>query len=100
MRIPDDTDDVEQYRRLQECKARNEAVKEKMLICEKIPRDDNGTLITDHTVYKEMITFFNVLENDIFGGRVMVTKTHAHNVIQSSKDVVLDSDESRETDIE
>ena len=56
-----------------------------MLICEKITRDENGVLITDHTVYKEMITFFNVLENDIFGGRVMVTKTHAHNVEKVSK---------------
>lgn len=47
-----------------------------MMICEKIKRDEDGTVLKDHTVYKEMITFFKLLEKDIFGGRVMVTKTH------------------------
>ena len=58
-----------------------------MMICEKMIRDENGTLIEDHVVYKEMITFFKLLEKDIFGGRVMVTKTHnAHYNVSKNDD--------------
>ena len=46
-----------------------------MMFYEMQHRDDNGVVIEDHLVYKDLMIFFNLLEKDIFGGRVMVTKT-------------------------
>lgn len=49
--------------------------KKRMMFYEMQHRDDNGVVIEDHLVYKDLMIFFNLLEKDIFGGRVMVTKT-------------------------
>ena len=48
----------------------------RMLLSEKIYRDDNGSKIENHNVYKDMMIFFSLLEKDIFGGRVMIMKNH------------------------
>lgn len=45
-----------------------------MFFYEKIHMDENGQKITDHHAYKEIMTFFKLLEKDVFGGRVMVTR--------------------------
>ena len=45
-----------------------------MLFAERLYRDDDGRKIEGHYVYKDIMTFFKLIERDIFGGRVMVTK--------------------------
>ena len=93
VRIPDDSDNADQWKRLQQFRAKNEQI-DKMMICEKIKRDEDGTVLKDHIVYKEMISFFKLLEKDIFGGRVMVTKTH-QNVSNGDE---LGHNDSKDTD--
>jgi hypothetical protein len=46
----------------------------RILFNEKIHKDEQGRKITDHDVNKEIMVFFKLLEKDIFGGRVMVTR--------------------------
>jgi len=62
----------EQYKKLMEGNQR-------MLFFEKMYLDEDGNKVDSHMVYKDMMIFFRLLERDIFGGRVMVTKTHAAN---------------------
>jgi hypothetical protein len=50
----------------------------RMFFFEKVHMDEQGKRITDHEVYKEIMTFFKLLEKDMFGGRVMVTRNHQH----------------------
>ena len=50
-----------------------------MLFFEKMYLDEDGNKVENHMVYKDMMIFFKLLEKDVFGGRVMVTKTHAAN---------------------
>ena len=45
-----------------------------MIVNERVYRDEDGRKITNHTVYKDLMIFFTLLEKDIFGGRVMFTK--------------------------
>lgn len=45
-----------------------------MFFYEKIHMDEKGRKIVNHEVYKEIMVFFKLLEKDIFGGRVMVTR--------------------------
>ena len=47
---------------------------QRMLFTETIFRDEDGKKIEKHIVYKDMMTFFKLLEGDAFGGRVLVTK--------------------------
>ena len=51
---------------------------ERMFFHERIYRDKTGRKISDHIVYKEMMSFFQLISRDIFGGRVMVTKAAAN----------------------
>lgn len=58
-----------------------------MLFFEKMYLDEDGNKVENHMVYKDMMIFFKLLEKDVFGGRVMVTKTHAaNNKGESGKD--------------
>lgn len=81
----------EEQRNRERIPIKNETLKEKMsfeqyqtymqanqriLFNDKIYMDEDGTKIEKHLVYKDMMIFFQLLENDVFGGRVMVTKTH------------------------
>lgn len=49
---------------------------QRILFNDKIYMDEDGNKIEKHLIYKDMMIFFQLLENDVFGGRVMVTKTH------------------------
>ena len=40
----------------------------------KFNRDFKGRKIENHEIYKDMMIFFKLLPNDLFGGRVLVTK--------------------------
>ena len=53
----------------------------RMFFNERIYRDDDGKKITNHVAYKEMMIFFQLMERDMFGGRVMCTKSQqgTHN---------------------
>jgi CRP-like cAMP-binding protein len=43
----------------------------RLVVHQRIYRDEDGKLITDHHVYKDFMVFFQLLEGDNFGGRVM-----------------------------
>ena len=47
-----------------------------MLFYERIYQDENGYKIEDHVVYRDMMIFFQLIKGDVFGGRVMITKSH------------------------
>ena len=42
---------------------------------EEIKEDDFGNKLVDHKAYKNLMVFFKLTEGDLFGGRVLVTKT-------------------------
>jgi len=58
----------EQYNKLMQNNKR-------MLFYERIYQDENGDKIEDHIVYRDMMIFFQLIKGDIFGGRVMITKS-------------------------
>ena len=60
----------EQYQKLM-------ANKKKMLFSEIQYMDEDGNQIKDHIVYTDMMVFFKLLPKDMFGGRVLVTKTQS-----------------------
>ena len=60
---------IEQYNELMRDNAR-------MFFNERIYRDLDGKKITKHIAYKEMMIFSQLKERDMFGGRVMCTKSH------------------------
>mmetsp|Transcript_31482 Transcript_31482/g.48154 ORF Transcript_31482/g.48154 Transcript_31482/m.48154 type:complete len:216 (-) Transcript_31482:216-863(-) len=64
---------LEQYKKLMEDNQR-------MLFFERLYIDEEGRKIDNHHVYKDMMIFFKLIEKDIFGGRVMVTKTHQSQI--------------------
>ena len=69
---------------------------QRILFNDKIYMDEDGNKIEKHLIYKDMMIFFQLLENDVFGGRVMVTKTHQQKDIEpeSEESVILSSDGS------
>ena len=40
----------------------------------KLYKDSLGRKIDNHEIYKDQMIFFKLLPNDVFGGRVLVTK--------------------------
>ena len=65
-----DSMNFEQYKKLMKSNKR-------LLFYERVYLDEDGKKIDDdHIAYKNLMIFFQLLEKDIFGGRVMVTKTH------------------------
>lgn len=43
-----------------------------MMSFERVYRDEDDKLIDKHMVYKDFMVFFELLERDTFGGRVML----------------------------
>ena len=46
----------------------------RMMIYEKVYKDENGNKISNHYAYKDLMVFFRLIERDMFGGRVMINK--------------------------
>lgn len=83
----------EQYNKLMQSNQR-------LLFYERIYQDEEGNKIENHIAYKDLMIFFKLLEKDIFGGRVMVTKTHQkqEEPAGSEADSMLGSDDSKTAD--
>lgn len=47
-------------------------IDQKMMSFERVYRDEDDKLIEKHMVYKDFMVFFELLERDTFGGRVML----------------------------
>ena len=52
---------------------------------ERIYRDLDGKKITKHIAYKEIMVFSQLMERDMFGGRVMCTKSHQPAAVQEKE---------------
>ena len=57
-----------------------------LLFYERMQVDEDSLPVNNHTVYRDLMVFFKLIERDMFGGRVLVTKGAPHKNTHNPSD--------------